>query len=87
MKKTYVLANQALCIQSKIHKEIKRRTRLRNKFIYSETNTDKIAYKNLRNYCFSLIQKEKSPITVIIKYVTFRDVKFTNKDFASGKRE
>ena len=87
MKKTYVLANQALFIHSKIHKEIKRSTRLRNKFIYSKTNTDKIAYKNLRNYCFSLIQKEKRSITVILKYVTFREGKFTNKDFASGKRE
>ena len=87
MKKTYVRANQALFIYSKIHKEIKRRTRLRNKFICSKTNTDKIAYNKQRNYCFCVIQKEKKPITVILKYVTFREGKFTNKDFASRKRE
>ena len=33
LKKRYVRANQASFINSKIHKEIMRRTRLRNKFI------------------------------------------------------
>ena len=45
LKKRYVWANQASFINSKIHKEIKRRTRLRNRFIDSKkTDADRIAY-------------------------------------------
>ena len=36
-----------------------RRTRLRNKFIDSKTDADRIAHNKQRNYCVSLIQKEK----------------------------
>ena len=36
-----------------------RRTRLRNKFIDSKTDADRIAYNKQRNYCVSLIRKEK----------------------------
>ena len=36
-----------------------RRTRLRNKFIDSKTDADRIAYNKQRNYCASLIRKEK----------------------------
>ena len=36
-----------------------RRTRLRNKFIDSKTDTDRIAYNKQHNYCVSLIRKEK----------------------------
>ena len=36
-----------------------RRTRLRDKFIDSKTNANIIAYNKQRNYCVSLIQKEK----------------------------
>ena len=71
LKRRYVQANQALFINSKKHKEVMRRTRLRNKFIDSKTDADKIAYNKEPNYCVSLIQKEtKKPITVILKYVT-----------------
>ena len=38
-----------------------RRTRLRNKFVDSKTDADRIAYNKQRNYCVSLIQKEKKP--------------------------
>ena len=70
MKKIYVRANQASFIISKTHKEVMRRTRLRNKFIGSKTDVDRIAYNKQRNYCVSLIRKEKKPITVILIYVT-----------------
>ena len=44
-------------------------TRLRNKLI--ETDADRIAYNKQRNYCVSLIRKEKKrPITVILMYMT-----------------
>ena len=46
-------------MNSKIHKEVMRRTRLRNKFIDSKTDADRIAYNKQRNYCVSLIRKEK----------------------------
>ena len=59
IKKRYVRANQASFINSKIHKEVTRRTRLRNKFIDSKTDVDGIAYNKQRNYCVSLIRKEK----------------------------
>ena len=52
------LKNQASFIKSKIHKEVMRRTRLRNKFIDSKTDAERIAYNKQRNYCVSLIQKE-----------------------------
>ena len=68
IKKRYVRANKASFMNSKIHKEIMRMTRLRNKLI--ETDADRIAYNKQRNYCVSLIRKEKKPITVILIYVT-----------------
>ena len=70
IKKRYVWANQASFINSKIHKDVMRRTCLRNKFIDSKTDAGRIAYNKQRNYCVSLIRKEKKPITVILIYVT-----------------
>ena len=59
IKKRYVWANQASFINSKTHKEVTRRTRLRNKFIDSKSDAERIAYNKQRNYCVSLIRKEK----------------------------
>ena len=59
IKKRYVRSNQASFINSKIHKEIMRSTRLWSKFIDSKTNAGRIAYKKQQNYCVSLIRKEK----------------------------
>ena len=70
IKKRYVRANQASFVNSKIHKEVMRKTRLRNKFIDSKADANRIAYNKQRNYCVSLIRKEKKPITVILIYVT-----------------
>ena len=44
-----------------MHKEVMRRTHLRNKFIDldSKADTDRIADNKQRNYCVSLIRKEK----------------------------
>ena len=65
----------------------------------SKTDADRIAYNKQRNYCVSLIQKEKKAYysNLNIRDVTdnktfWRKVKplkgkFTNKNFASGKRE
>ena len=59
IKKRYVQENQASFINSKIRKEVTRRIRLRNNFIDSKTDADRIAYNKQRNYCVSLIRKEK----------------------------
>ena len=59
IKKRYVRANQGSFINSKVHKEVMRRTRLRNKFIEFKTDANRIAYNKQRNYCASLILKEK----------------------------
>ena len=59
IKKRHVHANQGSFINSKIHKEVMRRTHLRNKFLDSKTDADRIAYNKQRNYCASLIRKEK----------------------------
>ena len=59
IKKRYVRANQVSFMNSIICKEVMRRTRLRNKFIDSKTNADRIAYNKQRSYCVSLIRKEK----------------------------
>ena len=59
IKKRYVRANQASFINSKILKEVMRRTCLRNKFIDSKTDADRISYNKQRNYRVSLIRIEK----------------------------
>ena len=70
-------ANIASLINSKIHNKIMKGTRLRKKSIDSKTDADRIAYNKQRDYCVSLIRKEKRStvisnqiITVILKYVT-----------------
>ena len=62
IKMRYVRANQASFINSKIHKEVMGRARLRNKFIDSKTDADRIAYNKQRNYYVSVIQKEKKSL-------------------------
>ena len=59
IKKRYVQENQALLLNSKINKEVTRKTRLRNKFIDSKTEADRIGYNKQCNYCVNLIRKEK----------------------------
>ena len=46
-------------MNSKIHKEVMKMTRLRNKFIDSKADVHRIAYNKQRNYFVSLIRKEK----------------------------
>ena len=58
IKKRNVRANQAPFINSKIHKEIMKRTCLRNKFIDAKPDADRITYNG------------KRPIRAILKYVT-----------------
>ena len=59
IKKRYVRANQSSFMNSKIHKEVMRKTHLRNRFIDSKTHAKRIAYNKQRKYCVCLIRKEK----------------------------
>ena len=59
IKKRYVQENEALLLNSKIKKEVTRKTRLRNKFIDSKTDADRIDYNKQCNYCVNLIRIEK----------------------------
>ena len=52
-----------------------RRTRLRNKFMDSKTEADRIAYNKHCNYCVSLIRKEKK---VYYSNLNIRDVTDNN---------
>ena len=60
LKTRYVRANQAPYITKKLSKEIMIRTRLRNKFFKTKKETDREKYNKQRNYCVSLIRKEKN---------------------------
>ena len=46
IKKRYAQSNQASFINIKIHKGIMRRTRLKNKFLGSKADADRIALRN-----------------------------------------
>ena len=59
IKKRYVRANQAPFINKKINKEIIKRSRLRKKFLNTESDIDRKAYNKQRNLCVSLIRSEK----------------------------
>ena len=88
IKKRYVCADQPSFMNSKIHKEVMRRARFKD----SKTDADRIAYNKQRNYSVSLIRKEKkayySNLDIRdVKTSFFRKGKFTNKNFASRKRE
>ena len=52
-----------------ISNEIMKRSKLRNKILKTRNNTDKFNYNKQRNFCVSLIRKEKS------KYVANLNIK------------
>ena len=57
-KKKYVRANQALFITKTLNKEMMKRSRLRNKFLNTKSDIDKV-YNKQRNYVVSFLRKEK----------------------------
>ena len=59
IKQRYIRANQASFINKTINKEIMKRSRLRNKFLNTKSDTDRKAYIKQRNLCVSLIRREK----------------------------
>ena len=59
---------------NKVHKGTIRRTLLRNKFIASKTDADRLAYNRQLNCCVSLIKKKRL-ILLILKYVSQKAIK------------
>ena len=59
MQKKHVRANEASFMNKNIKKEIMNRTRLKNKFLKNRSVENNINYKRQRDYCVSLIRKEK----------------------------
>ena len=53
------LGKSSFIHKSKVHKEVMRSARLRNTFIDSKTDVNRIAYNKQRNYVLSLLVKEK----------------------------
>ena len=63
-----------LFIDNKVHKGTMRRTPLRNKFIDSKIDADRLAYNRQLNCCVSLIKKKRL-ILLILKYVSQKAIK------------
>ena len=59
LKKRYVRANQAPFMNKKLNKEIMTRSCLTNKFFKTKTDANRKAYNKQRNYCVSLLRREK----------------------------
>ena len=59
LKKRYVRANQAPFMNEKLSKEIMTRSCLNNKFLKTKTDANRKAYNKQRNYCVSLIRRER----------------------------
>ena len=81
-------ADQIPFLNKTLSKEIMKRSRLRNKFLNTKSETDKRTYKKQRNYAVSLLRKEKESFysTPDISVVTEKK-KFwkTVKTFLSDK--
>ena len=59
IKKRYVRANNAPFMNKELHKEIMKRSRLRNKFLKTKTEGNREIYKTQRNYCKKLLKYTK----------------------------
>ena len=56
LKQRHIRANQAPFMNKKISKEIMKRSRLKNAFLKSKTEIDRLEYNRQRNLCVSLIR-------------------------------
>jgi hypothetical protein len=59
MKKKYVRCNNAPFMNQTLSKSFMHRSKLKNKFNKNPTEENKILYNQQRNYCVSLLRKEK----------------------------
>ena len=58
-KKKYIRGNNKPLMTKTLSKAIMQRTRLRNKFLKNPTNQNRLSYTKQRNFCLSLLSKEK----------------------------
>ena len=59
VKKCYLRANEAPFMKKVLKKAIMKRSQLRNVFLEKRTLESQVTYNKQRNYCSSLLQKEK----------------------------
>ena len=58
-KKKYIHGNNKPFMTKTFSKAIMQRTRFRNKFLKNPTDQNKLIYNKQRNFCISLLRKEK----------------------------
>ena len=77
MKKKMVRGNNAPFMNKMLSKEFMHRSKLKNKYNKNPTEENKVSYKRQRNFCVSLLKKEKK------KYYNNLDIKIfqDNKKF------
>ena len=59
IKQKHIRGNQSPFINKDIHKVIRTRTRLRNRFLKEPIPMNRLAYIKQRNYCVSLMRENK----------------------------
>ena len=59
LKKCYIRANEAPFMNKVLKKAIMKRSQLRNAFLKKRTLESQVSYNKQRNYCTSLLRKEK----------------------------
>ena len=71
-KKKYIRGNNKPFINKAISKAIMLRAKLRNKLLKYLTSTNRISYSKQRNFCLSLLRKEKKKYfaNLIVKNIT-----------------
>ena len=87
-KKKYVRGNNKPFMTKAYSKAIMPRTRLRNKFLKNPTDSNKVLYNRQRNYCVSLLRKEKKEYFANLNEKTISDNRkfwHTVKPFLSDK--
>ena len=87
-KKKYVRGNNKPFTNEALSKAIMQRTKLMNKFLIDPSAANKFSYNKQRNWCVSLLRKEKKKYfaNLIEKYITdYKKIWQTIKSFLSEK--
>ena len=87
-KKRYIRGNNKPFMTKTFSKAIMQRTRFRNKFLKNPTDQNKLIYNKQRNFCVSLLRKEKKEYFAKLNEKDITDNKkfwHTVKPFLSDK--
>ena len=87
MKTKYIRANNAPFMNKVLSKAVMKRSRLRNKYLKCPSNDNKLNYKKQRNYCTSLLKKEKKTFYDNIDITDNKTIEpfFSEKHFSRKK--